>query len=220
MIQRFPALNDWRLVLISGLIGVTLFAPMAYLLEGLFPLAVSEPDSDWSDRFASTSPFAAVLVELLEMAPSYLVAWLLINREALVRTSRSTPGAPSPAPSDDVVSEARRAFLNRLPPAVGRQVVAISSDLHYLQVTTRQGSAMILGALKEVETAFGEAGMRVHRSHWVLLDAVQRMRKGGSAWQLEMSNGHCVPVSRRKRTEVLDRLGEDFVRHSQETKNV
>ena len=105
-----------------------------------------------------------------------------------------------------------RCLLEQLPEALGTDVVLLTSDLHYLQVRTRLGRAMILGALREVEAAFGDAGIRVHRSHWVLLDAVTRLRQSGNGWLVELVDGHKLPVSRRKRREVSERLGRDFVR--------
>ena len=65
---------------------------------------------------------------------------------------------------------------------------------------------------RRVEAAFGDAGIRVHRSHWVLLDAVTRLRQSGNGWLVELVDGHKLPVSRRKRREVSERLGRDFVR--------
>jgi len=245
LINLVPGLRDWRLVMLSGLIGVLMFAPIAYGLEFLFPVSAGGPDNDWSERFAQASVLAAIAVEAIEMAPSFLAAWALINlgpigdalgrvrerparksytkspavedsgkatlssAEKPVAVSTATRGPSAAMPAEEVIGNP---FLDRLPLAIGRDVISVSSDLHYLQVVTRQGQAMVLGALQEVEDVFGSAGLRVHRSHWVHLEAVVRMRKTGSSWQLELVGGHCVPISRRRRSIVLASLGEDFVR--------
>jgi hypothetical protein len=221
LVQNFPALRDWRLVILSGLAGVLLFAPIAYGLEALFPLAQGAPDSDWADVLAQKNIVAAIIVEAMEMAPSYLAAWAVINLgsfsdvlASFSTASEEAPESPAAKYEEAPVSTAApaNAFFERLPPAIGKDVIAVSSDLHYLRVVTREGQAMVLGALKEVEDFFGDSGLRVHRSHWVNLEAVVRLVKPGSGWQLEMSNGSKIPVSRRKRTEVIEYLGEDFVR--------
>lgn len=222
-----PRVRDWRLVLLSGLGGVLLFAPMAYSIEGLFPAITDDPDSDWADRVVAMSIPAAVLVEAIEMAPSYLTAWAVINLQPLsdawrygaTRQNQSATHSTLPDPpaqeSPDVEGNAAIiSFVRRLPPAIGTDIVAVSSDLHYLHVFTRTGQAMVLGALKEVEDAFGHAGLRVHRSHWVRRNAVIRLRKTGRGWSLEMAGGHRVPISRRKRRKVAAQLGTDFVRET------
>lgn len=221
LIAAFPDLRDWRLVMLSGLAGVILFAPVAYWLESLFPISAGGPDSGWSEEFAARSVFAAIAVEALEMAPSFLAAWVLINLAPIgeaLQSSRgrtkdqSTSASTAAAQRDEQMNSEANGFLARLPPAVGRHVIAVSSDLHYLRVITREGQATVLGALKEVDDAFGEQGLRVHRSHWVRLDAVVRLHKTSKGWRLELPGGHRVPVSRRKRNTVLDSLGADFVR--------
>lgn len=239
LVRWLPGLRDWRLVILSGLVGVVLFAPIAYGLETFFPVTEGPPDTDWADRFAQTSLLATILVEILEMAPSYLAAWALINigsfsevlsgvrirpveepsppahSEEIEGDNHRTPERPPLAtslPPEPIEETPSNPFLERLPPAIGREIVAVSSDLHYLQVVTRRGQAMVLGALREVENIFGDAGLRVHRSHWVHLDAVMRLSKSSSGWQLEMAGGGRVPVSRRKHSAVVERLGEDFVR--------
>lgn len=95
----------------------------------------------------------------------------------------------------------------RLPAALGSDIIAVASELQYLRVWTPQGCALILGALAEVESDPSLDGIRVHRSWWVARKHVIRIqRKAGGAVCL-MSNGHRVPVSRRRRSDVINGLG-------------
>ena len=226
-----PRLRDWRLVVLAGVTGVLLFAPIAWGLELLFPVGgQSGADSEAARAIASGSWLGAVAVEALELAPPFLATWLVINLEPIAAAMRRDDGGPSsrsftlapveaaeddadkppPPPHDDPSHAAQ--FESRLPAAIGDEVLAVSSDLHYLQVVTRRGRAMVLGSLAEVESSYGDAGLRIHRSHWVHLDAVIRLRRTGDRWQVELVNGARLPVSRRKRSEVSTRLGRDFVR--------
>ena len=246
LLAATPGLRDWRLVVLAGITGVVLFAPIALGLEALFPLSEDGgADSDLARRIASGSLPGAILVEGIELAPPFLATWFVINLEPISAALRRDDGGPSsrsftlsatphtdlptdaPAPqaeaagdaarataeTDHVAVEAEgRAFTARLPRAVGTDVLAVSSDLHYLQVITRRGRAMVLGALREVEAAYGDAGLRVHRSHWVHLEAVARLRQTREGWYVELVNGQKLPVSRRRRREVEELLGRDFVR--------
>lgn len=223
-----PTLRDWRLIFVSGVGGASLFGPVAYGIEYLFPLAVDEADTDWAARVSAIAMPAAILVETLEMAPSYLAAWAVINLQpfsdawrratAADREPRRQHVAANPADTVQTsLTPTHRLFAQRLPPAIGTDIVAVSSDLHYLNVFTTTGQAQILGTLKDVEEAFGDDGLRVHRSHWVRQDAVLRLRKSGSGWALELAGGHRVPVSRRKRRDVIAQFGADFERHPSNT---
>ncbi|MEM6638300.1 MAG: LytTR family DNA-binding domain-containing protein [Pseudomonadota bacterium] len=211
----FPALRDWRLIAAAGIAGVVVFAPCALLLEWLFPVLEAVDERGWLDQVAGTSTLAAVVVEGIELAPSYLAAWCLINAAPIAFTQRRENNDPkstqAQAPLEDS-SDPASSFLARLPPAIGRDLVSVSSDLHYLNVVTMRGRAMILGAMQDVETAFGKRGLRVHRSHWVHNDAVVRVWRTSPSWQIELADGSRVPVSRRKRAAVIAQLGQDFCR--------
>ncbi len=135
----------------------------------------------------------------------------------------SQPIAVTQAVPDQIPAAAAQAFsqtspalsgkdwLDQLPPAIGRRLLRIEADLHYLNVYTQGGRAMLLGSLAAVATELGPAGVRVHRSHWVAIDQVQRVLRNGQGWYCELRDGSRVPVSRRRAREVHERLGRDFV---------
>lgn len=225
-----PNTKDWVVVVLSGIGGVVLFAPIAIGIESLFPTGGFDGDNDVMEKLARSSLAMAVVVEAIELTPSFMAAWLLINLEPVraVITHAGTPkvteseapvpngnGAPDEPATADAYPPETQAFLDRLPPIIGADMVCVSSDLHYLNVTTRQGQAMILGSLQELEDAFGDKGLRVHRSHWVYVDAVTSLSKSGKGWFLNLVGEKRVPVSRRKRNEIAGRLGEDFVKHQE-----
>lgn len=89
------------------------------------------------------------------------------------------------------------AVLKRLPlPLRGRLIHLAVSD-HYVEVATDKGKALVLMRLSD---AIGEtapvAGLQVHRSHWVALDAVRRTSRQSGKPMLELVNGTTVPISR------------------------
>jgi len=120
-------------------------------------------------------------------------------------------GAASPAAPGSIDAPTAADTLG-WPRALGDEVLHVEADLHYLQVTTALGRAMVLGSLAAVEAHFGDQGLRVHRSHWVALRAVRGVRRKGEGWVVELSGGASVPVSRRRVAHVRERLGVDFRR--------
>lgn len=89
------------------------------------------------------------------------------------------------------------ALLERLTlPQRGRLLHLAVAD-HYVEVTTDKGRALLLIRLSDAirETA-PVAGLQVHRSHWVALDAVRKASRLAGKPVLELENGAIVPISR------------------------
>ena len=88
-------------------------------------------------------------------------------------------------------------FLSRLPARLGRDLLHLHMQDHYVEAHTGKGSTLVLmrfrDALREVD---GIDGMQVHRSHWVAATAVVRMVRRGGRVFLKLTNGAEVPVSR------------------------
>jgi len=226
LLARIAGLPGWLVVVLSGLLASLLFAPLGLAIDRVFPLPREAPDG-WLDQWEQAGPPRALLAEWLQLAPEFVLAWMLVNlpqrragkardpgvasAEAAVGPAASVAGPPG-EPSAPVTesSPAGGALDSRLPPAIGREVVSVSADLHYLHVHTVLGKATLLGTLEEAEQLLGERGLRIHRSHVVSCGHVRRVLRKGSGWLVEMTTGARLPVSRRRVADVRARLGRDF----------
>jgi hypothetical protein len=208
-------------IVVTGVIGTLAAAPAYWLLDQWWPVPGGAVPDDWLDGFAAAGPWQGVVAECLEVAPPFVTSWFAVNLPLILGQPRiDAPPPPSPpdpprgraprqsAPSGAKSESAAGQFLDRLPAAIGRDVVAVSSDLHYLHVHTTLGSAMILGSLREAAAALGDAGMTVHRSHWVAHAHVRRVVIAGNEASCQLATGLRVPVSRRKRREVRRQYGD------------
>ncbi len=115
-----------------------------------------------------------------------------------------TPTDPRPAP--------RAALIDRLPVERRGAILRLEVQDHYVKVVTSQASELLLMRLGDAiaETAPG-SGIRVHRSHWVADEAVDRIvRHGGSNPRLEVrtTDGATIPVSRSFTPDVRSRWGD------------
>jgi DNA-binding LytR/AlgR family response regulator len=94
-------------------------------------------------------------------------------------------------------------FFRRIPPALGRDLLALEMQDHYLRIHTAVGSDLILLRLRDAIAELGEAaGLRVHRSWWVAHGAVRGANRDGQRLSLVLRNGLEVPVSKTWREAV------------------
>lgn len=209
---RLPPL---AFVVLSGLIAALFLSLAALALEAAFGVQEVGPDGG---LIPASWGFAGLWIdEIGGVAPPFLLAWVLVNLPRLMRLDGGAaavmagPGEARTSEGPEVLGV--QGFLARLPAALGTDVVLLKSDLHYLHVHTPKGRAMLLFNLGDAEAELGDAGVRVHRSHWVADRHVLRLRRTASGMVVVLSGGLEAPVSRRRQKEVVTRYGQDTAYH-------
>jgi len=127
----------------------------------------------------------------------------------------ASPDTVDPEPAAPALPR-EPAFLARIPAKLGRDLLALEMEDHYVRVHTAVGSDLILMRLRDaVAELAGLDGLQVHRSHWVAAAAVTGVeRKPDGKLTLVLRNGLRVPVSRSYAADVraagwTERTGAD-----------
>ena len=118
---------------------------------------------------------------------------------ARVRLADTRPASPlAPAAGIEAPDHTSSpSFLSRLPPRLGRDLVCLVMEDHYVRAHTLIGSDLVLLPLrKAIEELSDVEGMQVHRSWWVARAAVEGIVEDGRNLRLRLSNGLEAPVSR------------------------
>ena len=110
-----------------------------------------------------------------------------------VATAAGAPGLPAPVPP---VAGSARAFFDRLPRQVGRDVIYANVSGHYLHVVTTAGTCLVLMRLSDVVLALADVGLQVHRSYWVAYRHIDGVTQRGQRTLLRLTGSHEIPVSR------------------------
>jgi len=219
--------RPWVALVISGLAGSLLFSPLALAIDMLFG------DTELQ---ASSWPawLRAWLDELAGAVGSVTLVWLGMNAPAILgldfdgkraqaqnrnpepgkaeSTEAATPGEPAPIPpkpegETPPGDDTQNAFLELLPARIGRDIVWMKSELHYLRVVTTRGKALVLYNLGDAaECMPEEAGIMPHRSYWIAYDQVERLVSTDGRSELVMKDGTRIPLARRRRAEVRRRV--------------
>jgi DNA-binding LytR/AlgR family response regulator len=87
-------------------------------------------------------------------------------------------------------------------------IVALSAEDHYVRVRTDRGQALILMNFANAVAALGpDAGVRIHRSHWVSRALAAKTTTSGSRNGIRVGDDTVLPVSRAGR-KLLNELQE------------
>jgi hypothetical protein len=178
-------------------------------------------------RFDTLSPLHADLVVCALMAPAFGTAITVFNHVAmdhevafasalgtnifvvllvciviiLLRTYVRHLTGSGDAPEDNALpvedTQEVPGFLRDIDPEIGRSVLWIEADDHYLRVHAPCGTARVLMRFRDaLEELAHLPGLQVHRSHWVRIEAVTEVRAEGRRHVAVLPCGSEVPVSR------------------------
>lgn len=85
---------------------------------------------------------------------------------------------------------------------LGREVLAMQMEDHYVRVHRPAGSELILMPLSRAIEAVEADGLRTHRSWWVAAHAVTAVEGNARSMRLRLSNGIVAPVARSAVTHL------------------
>jgi len=129
-----------------------------------------------------------------------LVLWLYCTAIVIavlfvLAAARRRPAA-AVAAGPDATGEPPR-ILERVPHPQRGKLLALSVQDHYVEVITEKGRTLVLMRLADAMRETGAvAGVQIHRSHWVALDAVKRVVRAEGKVAVELPGGDRLPVSR------------------------
>lgn len=131
------------------------------------------------------------------------VGWLEWYGQGLVISALATAGMmwatrlrETAATKSDAESADPR---DRLPPRLGRTVLCLQMEDHYVRVHTLQGSALVLMSLSQAMAGLKDLdGTQTHRSWWVARAGVVGVVEDGRNMRLRLTGGLEAPVSRAR----------------------
>ena len=205
-LSRWRVTARWAdpvLLVSAGLLTSLVLAPISFAIDQFLTVRGVMTDDDLLVSPAQW-PFGIVEEWSEVVGPTLLVALLLGFPTWWARRRSAEPSSVPSAGSMAVI--AGGSCLQRLPPALGTDLIAARSELQYVRIYTTRGDALILGALKDIAEQ-RQDGQIVHRSWWVSDSHVRTLRRRGARCMLTLSNGLEVPVSRRRQQALINQFG-------------
>lgn len=191
-LQRVPVFaraSPVMQIIVSGAVGAVLFAPLAGVFDQIFGVAALTDDSQ-------ETLIEGVISEFTGAVGLVMVTWIGLNLTRLVQIHAPTsPTAAKTTPETP-------AFWDRVPPEIGRDLVGMSAELHYLRVYTTTGQALVLYSFGQAMTDLKGVvkGVQIHRSHWVARAHIVACEPRGKGAICTLSTGLELPVSRSRKS--------------------
>jgi hypothetical protein len=196
LVENIPwptQLNDWMSLLLDEAAGVmppviicwlAINTPWVMGFQLLPPSSTTNPSLVSNQHQVTTQPDA-------QYQPHNPV-----RQNVVLENVAMTRGSAELASSEHGKG-AEHIFWAQLPTGIGRDILYLKSELHYLLVVTRQGRSLILCNLRDaMEACHHLPGLQPHRSYWVNQTAIQTLKKQGRVGVLHLCNGAEIPVSR------------------------
>lgn len=142
-----------------------------------------------------TLTFETFVVTWFEVtAVGFTIAAFRFLNEADPVPTDAAPEADTPGESWPPARRCR--FQDRLDPSNGTDIVSLSMQDHYVEVTTTGGTELVLirfsDALAELD---GLDGLRIHRSHWAAVPHVTALTRDDGRLRVRLTDGRSLPVS-------------------------
>ncbi|MBO6640530.1 MAG: LytTR family transcriptional regulator [Roseitalea sp.] len=172
------------------------------LSVGIGAIAASLPVTAWLaglHMVVFATPFWSDAVRLFPY-----VAAINMVLAALMEAGQSAPAGPV---LPDAEPRPHPAWLDGLPTHLGRDLVLLQAQDHYVQARTALGETLVRTTIQEAADALGDHGLRVHRSWWVARSAIRAHAYRNGAPVLLLHDGQAIPIGRTYRRAVRQALG-------------
>ena len=190
-INRFAHDRGWPLVLTIAVAGLAASVPVTFVVWIISAFIAGNGEQ-------TVGGLVGTAFRSIPIAVGITAIYTLLRRDkATVQAKATDPAILAVVP-----------FLDRLSPEMGRVLLTLQAQDHYVEVVTTRGKELVLVRLADAERELdGIDGMRVHRSWWVARAAVSGLERSDGKVVLVLTDGRSVPVSRANEKTVRAWLG-------------
>ncbi len=192
--------SAWIWVPVAALLAAL---PMTLMVNGI--AAAFFPSGSLDNVFGLYPYVATISVPVLAIVHSAFGP-RLTAQSAPAPSPAPTPPSSEPSASDSVIVPNLGAspLLDTVPARLGRDILCLQMEDHYVRVHTTLGDVMLHGRMADFEAELvGRIdGMKVHRSWWVARAAVTGWKREDKTLTLSLKNGLAVPVARDRQADV------------------
>ena len=197
-------LNVWIKIAAGGLISSFLFIPVALGIDYMLG------QDDWNGIKKLHDMTPLIIEEIRGVVGPVTLTWIGINAPRILRLNFQIPTA-DPDIKDkksDLPALKEPNIVTILPKKLGKDIIYIASEMHYLRIVTTKGETLELYSLQTAikELAAICEGIQTHRAYWVNKAHIHQIVGRPTNRQILTKQGCVVPISRRRYTLVKEFL--------------
>lgn len=167
---------------------------------GLGAAVASLPVTGWLAGLHTALFAAEFWADAGRLLPYVLVISVALTLLSDIRSDPAIEPVPRPAPPQ------APAWLDQLPAHLGRDLILLQAQDHYVRAETALGDTLIRARLQDAAEDLGAYGVRLHRSWWVSRSAIRAMLYRNGAPVAVLHDGRVLPVGRTYRRAVREVL--------------
>ena len=187
LLSLIDAIESWSITVRTGLAGFLAAVPGTAEILLVHGWLVRPIPLRYAPQIFLEAAFLSVVISA--------AVGLMVERR--LHTAADVERARTAAVPKSIEPQAAPDFFRRIPPVLGRDLLALEMEDHYLRIHTALGSDLILLRLRDALAELGpQRGLQVHRSWWVANGAVASTERNGGRNVLVLRNGLNVPVSK------------------------
>ncbi|MFN5174746.1 MAG: LytTR family DNA-binding domain-containing protein [Holosporaceae bacterium] len=200
-IRLFDHLNPWFKTGMAGFIASLIFIPIGLGIDYVLGL------DDWGKIQTLKDALPLILEEAGGIIGLVTLTWIAINAPRILQLNFQSPIIIENKKSEPE-KKTNPYILSLIPHALGRDIIYLMSELHYLRIVTTQGETLQLynlqNAIDELKDLYD--GMQTHRSYWVNKAHVDKIIGKAPDRKILTKQGNLIPISRRQYTAVKSRF--------------
>jgi hypothetical protein len=200
-IRIFDHLNPWFKTGMAGFIASVIFIPIGLGIDYVLGL------DDWGKIQRLKDALPLILEEAGGIIGPVTLTWIAINAPKILQLNFQSPIIIENKKSEPEKKD-NPYILSLIPHALGRDIIYLMSELHYLRIVTTEGETLQLynlqNAIDELKDLYD--GLQTHRSYWVNKAHVDKIIGKTSDRKILTKQGYLIPISRRQYTIVKSRL--------------
>ena len=195
----FNSLNLWLKLIFSGVLGSMMFVPIGLGIDYVFKL------DDWTGITRLKEAFPIALQEIKGVVLPSTITWVAINAPMVLQLNFKNINAfTRSTEKNQQAGDAVKDFITLVPTEIGRDIIYLRSELHYVRVVTAIGERLVLYNLKDAITDLEKwlQGIQTHRSYWVAKKHIRSLLNEKDQNLIHTDKDHRIPVSRRRLTGI------------------
>ena len=155
-----------------------------------------------TEYIAGRDPLTEISALSISYIQTILIAVVILSIFQLIDVATHGPAQAEPIRPTQR-QESSIVFFDRISDSLGRDLLCLKMEDHYLRVKTKIGSELIHLRLSDaIEELHELPGFQPHRSWWVHKDAISSVQKTRQRYELILIDGSTIPIARRRIAEL------------------